>query len=229
VADYKNHSSLWLEKELARQLAPVSAPDSLWDRINQPRRARRQGIGFEWAFWPAATAMVLLAFAGVLRTRTAHPDSGRITEQESALLTSGFGRLDLRSDSFEETRAWVKSHAGLDIEIPPESADRGAVRLLGARLIRFRGLPVAAIDYVAGDQTATLLVAGRDVAWAGDARSPRHVLSPEESTGGVRIVSWNSRNQSYAIAFSSARNSHGACLLCHANTPGLIVGFPGIH
>jgi hypothetical protein len=228
VAEYRNHASLWLEKELARQLAPVAAPDSLWDRINHPPRTRRPGIGFDWAFWPAAAAMVLLAFVGVLRTRAAHHDSGRITEQEAALLTSGFGRLDLRSDSFEETRAWVKSHAGLDIEIPPEPADRDAVRLLGARLLRFRGLPLAAIDYLAGDQTATLLVAGPDAAWTADARSSRHVLSPGEFTNAVRIVSWNSRNQSYVIAFSGARNSHGACLLCHANTPGLIVGSPGI-
>lgn len=230
MADYRNQCPPWLEQELARQLAPVAAPDALWDRIHRPRR-KRPGIALDWVFWPAAAAMILLAFTGILRVRGMHRDAVGITEHEAALLTSGFGQLDLRSDDFEETRAWVKSQANIDIDIPAgqPAADRGAVRLLGARLVRLRGLPVAAIDYRVGDMVATLLVSGRSAGQSGEASASKHFFSRIESPAGVRIVSWNMRNQTYAIAFSGAGSSGGACLLCHANTPGLLVGLPGIN
>ncbi len=227
MADYKNPSASWLKNELARQLAPVAAPDLLWDRINQPLK-RRPGMPLDWCFWPAAAAMVLLAFVGIWRTHGAFRDGGRITDQEVVLLTNSLGRLDLRSDDFEETRGWVKTQANIDIDIPSGQpvADRGAVRLLGARLIRLRGLPVAAIDYRVGDRVATLFVSGRSAALSGDAPSSKHLFSRIESAGGVRIVSWNMRNQTYAIAFSGAQNSTGDCLLCHAYSQSLIIGLP---
>jgi hypothetical protein len=221
VADsYKDHTLPWLEKELTRQLAPLPAPDSLWRRINQPVPDQRPATAPDWVFWPVAAAMVLLALAGLLRARGPHRDTGRITEQEMAVMAYSRGPLDLRSDDFEATRAWVKSQVDIDVEIPAgqPAAERGAVRLLGARLIRLRGLPVAAIDYQVGDRVATLIVSGRSAGLSQDAPASRHVFSRIEPAEGMRIVSWNMRNQTYAIAYSGAPNSHAACLLCHANS-----------
>ena len=96
-------ADLWLEKELARQLAPVTAPESLWDRINgQQRRPPRRAL-VDRAFWPVAVAMLVLAFAGVLRTLTADRDPDTFTEQELALLGAS-GGFDFRSDNFEATQ-----------------------------------------------------------------------------------------------------------------------------
>jgi len=53
----------WLEMELARQLSPVAAPESLWDRIQErpvPRRA------VEFRLWPVAAALLLMATGGVI-------------------------------------------------------------------------------------------------------------------------------------------------------------------
>src|SRR5439155_9885859 len=58
----------WLEMELARQLSPVAAPESLWDRIHvdhvQP--VPRRADGFRWELWPVAAALLLLASGGVI-------------------------------------------------------------------------------------------------------------------------------------------------------------------
>jgi hypothetical protein len=203
-------ADLWLERELARQLAPVVAPESLWDRINEQQRRPRRYISFGQAFWPVAVVMVLLALAGILRTVSVDRDPGD--------LAAHFGGVDFRSDNFEDIRAWAKAEANIDIELPSGqlATDRADVRLLGARLIRLRGLPVAAIDYRVGDEAATLFVSGKRGGLSGTTEAAGHLFS----RSNARTVSWNMRNQTYTIAFSGAKNPHGACLLCHTNTPG---------
>jgi hypothetical protein len=213
-------ADLWLEKELARQLAPVTAPESLWDRINQqPRRPPRR-IALDRAFWPVAVVMLLLAVAGVVRTVGIDRDPDTLTDRELALVGES-GTFDFRSDSFEATRKWVKAEANIDIDLPAGQrvADHGFVRLLGVRMTKLRGLPVAAIDYRVGDEVATLFVSGKRAGPAGNGSPSRHMFSPTKSAGDTRLYSWDMHDQTYAIAFSGAENSHVACLLCHSSTP----------
>ena len=54
----------------------------------------------------------------------------------------GASSLDFRSDDPAEIRSWVKARVNVDIDLPAGSS---RVRLLGARLIRFNGAPVAAV------------------------------------------------------------------------------------
>lgn len=218
-------ADLWLERELARQLAPVAAPEPLWDRINRQQRKPAGRLALERTFWPVAIAMALLAFAGVLHTLSVSREPDQLPEQELALFARPFGDFDFHSNSFEETRAWVKARADIDIEVPPgrPAAERAAVRLLGTRIIRLDGLPVAAIDYRVGDQMATLFVSGKRAGLTVNAKASKHLFSQG------RLVSWNMRSQTYTIAVSKSGalsgvgNSRGACLLCHANLPGVIL------
>jgi hypothetical protein len=209
----------WLEKELSRQLAPVAAPDSLWDRIQTQPRTPRRRISLHWALLPVAAALVLLALSGVLRSPRLHRNSE--DPAELAAFAGATGNFDFRSADLQETRAWVKTEANIDIDMPVArpANDRGVVRVLGARLIRLHGSQVAAIDYRAGDETATLFVSGKRAGLAGNTRDSRHLFSQVESAGEARLLSWNMRDQTYTIAFSGARSAHAACLLCHATTP----------
>jgi len=214
-------TDLWLEKELARQLAPVAAPASLWERINQEKAGQRRRVPLERIFWPVLAAIVLLALAGVLRTLGGDRDPEKLAEQELAAAGASRG-FDFRPENFEDARRWVKSQADIDIDVPSRqpAADRGTVRLTGARLIRLRGLPVAAIDFRVGDEAATLFVSGKRAGLIGNTEASRHLLSRTKSAGEARFVSWNMRNETYTIAIPGANNLHGACLLCHATTPG---------
>lgn len=210
---------LWLERELARQLAPVAAPQSLWERINRQQRKQTRRISLERIFWPLAVAMVLLTFAGVLRMLSLNREPDPLPEQELALIARTSGDFDFHSNSFADTRAWVKAQAGIDIDVPPgqPAAEGGAVRLLGTRIIRLHGLPIAAVDYRVGDQLATLFVSGKRAGLTGSTKASKHLLSKN------RLVSWNMRSQTYTIAFSGTENSRAACLLCHANSPGVLL------
>jgi hypothetical protein len=200
-----NESAPWLERELARQLAPVAAPASLWKRIEEPRERSRPRASLRWIAWPAAAIVTLIACAGLLRTIDRSRDS------------------EFRSSDFGAIRSWVKARADIDIDLPEGSAVENAlVRLSGVRLIRVKGLRVAALDYRVGDNAVTLFVSGKPPAPVVNTVASRHLFSDVSSRENTRLVSWNMRNQNYTIAFSGPGDAHSACLLCHANVPGMI-------
>jgi hypothetical protein len=193
--------------ELSRQLGPVAAPESLWDRIEQPQIPRREKPA-SWALWPIAAALLLMASGGaawrIAIARDAGAGLARLAEDE---LRSG--SLDFRSDDAAEIRSWVKAKTNIDIELP---AGRSPVRLLGACVIRLKGIPVAAVAYRVGDDAAALLVMEK-----GSAAAPRHLFSHPESAGSARLISWSMRRQEYMIAVAGTKDPHGACLVCHVN------------
>jgi hypothetical protein len=60
-----------IERALRRDLAPVSAPEGLWHAIHRkPLAAEPERGRLDWAFWPAAAVMLMLALAGMLRSYT---------------------------------------------------------------------------------------------------------------------------------------------------------------
>lgn len=210
----------WLEKELARQLKPVAAPEGLWEKISarEGRSAARvrRGVPFEWIFWPVAAVMVLAAVAGVTRNRDRGSSEDRFTENEVTQLSSHRG-VDFRPENFEDARVWVKQHAAIDIEVPAghPPVDDGSVQLVGVRMMDMRGLPIAAIEYKVGSETATLFVSGKRPGLTGDDMGPSLHLHSRRG-----LTYWNMRNETYTIAFTSTANPHGACILCHTTTPG---------
>jgi anti-sigma factor RsiW len=206
----------WLEMELARQLAPVAAPDALWDRIHEQRLPQREKPG-AWAWWSIAAALLLVASGAAAwrigMARNPGSEMAKLAEHELHALANSAASFDLRSDDPKEIRSWVKEKANIDIELPAEPS---AVQLLGARLLHLNGAPVAAIAYRVGDDDAALLVTGK-----GSAATTRHVFARVESSGSARLFSWSMRRQEYSIAFAATKDPQGACLLCHANARGL--------
>ena len=191
-----------LQIELARHLEPVSAPEELWDRIqDQPRRS-------SFRFWPVAAALLLtVAGAAAWRISLAR-DPVSAMEKLAERELSAPQEFDLRSSDPLEIRAWVKAKANIDLDLPGS----GAVRLLGARLILLDGAPVAAVGYKVGDSPATLLVCRKRSPSTGN----RHVFSRADAS----LFTWSMREQVYTIASSSTK----ACLLCHADpAPGGIL------
>jgi hypothetical protein len=204
----------WLARELSRQLAPVTAPDGLWAGIQEARSAPLRSFSFRWTVWPAFAALTLVSCVGLLRQLTG---MNRLTQSELAEISAGSKDPDFRSNDFRAIRAWVSAQTNIDIDLPPGQSMGAArpVRLIGARLIRFRGSRVAAIDYRVGDRVATLLVSGKRPHLSWGAESSAHLFSQIGTQGGGRALSWDMGNEVYTIAFTGAREFHGACLLCH--------------
>ncbi len=215
----------WLEKELARQLAPVAAPASLWDRISGGAERRRR-VPLAWISWPVAAVLLLAGVVGVVRARLAASGEDRFTQREVALMAKHAG-FDFRADSFEDAREFVKTRANIDIDLPKRhaTANSGPAHVLGVRMVELDGVPIAAIDYMVKGEKATLYVSGKRAGLKGDDMGPSLHLHSRQG-----LTYWNMRNETYTIAFESAKDPHGACMLCHATAPaeGEPAALPGL-
>jgi hypothetical protein len=189
----------WLQPDLERHLAPVSAPDELWNRIQRPRptpQPRRPVLVF------AAAALAIAAVWAALPKQV-------VSDQAEAIqaLNREPENLDLRADTVTEIRAWVKSKTGLDLPLP--SATSQAVQLTGVCGVKNR----TAIAYRVRGHNAALLVSKVSPAFAVDGK---HRFLKCESVGGSRVSSWTMRGQLYTLAYASTTDPRDECLLCHA-------------
>jgi hypothetical protein len=216
----------WLETELSRQLCPVSAPDALWQRIHEQRRPLRVRQS-PWMTWSIATACLLILFAGLVWRFGVHrnpsADLETLAAREMHELANGSGQMDIRSGDPTEIRNWVKANSDIDLQLPRNSAFwKDAVRLVGARILRSAGSSVVVVGYRAGKDFAVMLVEDRRARLARSA-SPGHTSLRANSTGAAHLYSWSLGADDYAIAFSGTKDSERACLLCHANSPAMLV------
>jgi len=191
------------EPELSRHLAPVKAPEQLWDRVQRgqlsARKSRAGAVTWQWAAAAAATAAVVLGITFWLNRS--------VTTEELAVqaLSRTADQVEFRSDDLVELRTWVKAGTGLELPFPGRTAP--AVRLIGASLTR-SGTPAAEIAYKVGDMEARLVVAKAPPDGDG-----RHTFKKSGSYHGANFQSWTMRGQMYTIAAADARVG---CLLCHS-------------
>jgi hypothetical protein len=116
-------------------------------------------------------------------------------------LTGSRPPVDLRGLSEQELRSANAQITG------------DGLSLIGARTIRWKGQPVAAITYKVGGQVASMLITGNRTATHVKHDSPR-----VESTADTRFVSWSSGRTSYMVALAGPQTSlQAACVLCHAD------------
>ena len=168
-----------LETILSEELRPVAAPPGLVDRLNtpavEPRIAERRMYAWPLAI-SAAAAVLVVAAAWGLRARN-----------------------EIRSADPAEMRAWVQSHAGLDVPFSPHTP----VRLERARLVQGR----AEISYRVEDFSVKLLVARGT---AGQV-SGQPVYDP-----GASSTTWALGGQIFSLECPSPKALQAACRLCHA-------------
>ena len=193
----------WLELELAHRLAPVAAPDVLWDRIenarNRPAAPARSFDRPRFALpsaWPVAAlaSLALIACALFLAdTRTPALDLRQLAAGHPA------APVDLHSADPSEIRTWLQRRVGVDVPLHTAAG----IRLVGAGVVRQGLRPVAAVAYRVGDDAGTLLVARAD---------PACPLPPH----GAHAAAWQSHDQVYALICSSTGRAEAACQLCHS-------------
>lgn len=190
----------WLEAQLSRQLCPVSAPDALWDRIHEQRRPLRVRPQ-RHLMWSAALALLIIATGMFWRLGV----TGDPTEQ-------------ITSSDAQQIRTWIKAKSNIDIPLP----DRPTFgRILGARIVRLQQYSVAVVNYKVGSQSATMMVTNRPV--TNESQNPGHTSPRVTQTANATLYSWSLGPDNYTIAFTGAKESAAACLLCHVNTPALMV------
>jgi hypothetical protein len=187
----------WLELELSDHLAPVSAPEALWDRIQSGAKLDRPGGLSHFTHWAIAAILTLTAAAGALWL-AAHRQPALNLQQLAIEQLRNPEPLAMHSTDPRAISAWMRQ-AGIDVTLPAPSSD--TVHLVGARVFQKRGARIGAVAYRVGSDTATLLIAS-----AGIAPGPAHGQ-----------LACKTRGQSYTVACSNPDHPEAACLLCHTN------------
>ncbi len=180
----------WLELELADRLAPVSAPEALWVRVQRPRVAAQSSAR------PFPRRVLIgvgaLAAAAIVALALAVPSPG-MSEMAAAELAAN-RPADFRSSDPNAIAHWLRANAGVNVSIPPATK----VELTGARV---KG-GVGEVLYRVEGRDAVLLVARSN--------------APREATQHGRST-WQAHGQIYALAFADTAQSRLACQLCHAD------------
>jgi len=197
-----------IELELSRHLKPSAAPDELWSRVQTASSSNhaKERIGMQkprWLLWPVAAAVaavIALCYFSVDPDFT--PDLAKAARQE---LASGSEKVDFRSSDPVEIRAWIESHAGLDIPL----ASAHSVEFIGVTLLK-NSPCVVCVSYRIGKEKGELLVA------RGGFGVPKHPSTKATFLRGTTTISWAAAGQAYAIA-TRQEGQNSACLLCHAD------------
>lgn len=207
--------SHWIDLQLSHHMAPVAAPDALWNKVSQadlvkkvPRRETPARLSSSPAFaLPlVATVILTLALSAMWLLARTHPRWVDLQHLAAAQLYNS-DPLQLESANADEIAVWMRREAGIALRLPGGNPAGGNpaggnpdVRLLGARVIRFGGSRIGAISYRVREHRATLLVA-------------------RASGGGISAgpgpLACRGRDQVLAVACSNPSHPELACLLCH--------------
>ena len=172
----------WLERELARGLAPVAAPEILKIRLGFAPARRWE---FPRVALAVAAAVVMIIGGGYAASRTAALDSRELAARELC----GAETVEFASTDPVAIAAWLHKelhkelHREGGVEIPLRPVE--GVHLTGARLIRRHGVRVAAVSLQVRAGNATVLVAraGSAVGGTPGFEMPGHALAATTEAG----------------------------------------------
>ena len=203
-------ASDWIDLQLSHHMAPVTAPDALWNKVSQAdgfqaKVPQRETPAF--ALPLAATVILTLALSAMWLLARTHP---RWTDLQHLAAEQLYNSdpMQLESANADEIAVWMRREAGIALRLPGGNPAGGNpaggtpdVRLLGARVIRFGGSRIGAVSYRVGEHRATLLVAR---AGGGGGIS-----------AGSGPLACKGRDQVLAVACTNPSQPELACLLCH--------------
>jgi anti-sigma factor RsiW len=134
---------------------------------------------------------------------------------------SGQLPLEFRSDSPQAVTGWLADKVAFPFQLPDSQAQSSGppgYRLLGARVVDYRGSEAGLVTYEAPqNDTISLLVASSKyavVAGGVEVRSGSLVFH-HRMDAGFQIITWSNHGLSYALVSRAAGSARGSCLVCH--------------
>jgi hypothetical protein len=150
--------------------------------------------------------------------------------------------LQIRSDSPQVVTGWLAGKVAFPFRLPDsqaQSTGKPAYRLLGARVVDYRGSRAGLVTYEAPqndtknetrNNTISLLVASSDyavVAGGVEIRSGDLVFH-HRTDSGFQIITWSNHGMAYALVSRAAGSARGSCLVCHQSMADRDTFRPGL-
>jgi anti-sigma factor RsiW len=128
---------------------------------------------------------------------------------------------EIRSDSPTLVSAWFAGRVPFDFRLPASRDSNPVYRLVGARMVSYKGHDAALVMYETQREKISLLVASTrsaEIAGGDEVRSGTllfHYSSQEE----FKVITWSNHGLAYALVSSLSASARESCLVCHQNMP----------
>jgi anti-sigma factor RsiW len=181
--------------------------------------------GFRIRSWGALAAMALLIAVGSLslpglvqRSRAASYVEGAVVAHRGLL--DGSLPLEVQTESPKALTAWFTGKVPFLFRLPDSVKPPGeeqAYRLVGGRLVSYKGEHAALVAYQVKQQRVSLLVASsRSAAAAGGEEVPfGGIVFHYNKRATLNIIVWSNRGLTYALVSSLPGYGRQSCLVCH--------------
>jgi anti-sigma factor RsiW len=128
--------------------------------------------------------------------------------------------LDVQSNSPKEITAWFSDKVPFQFRLPNAGIagdDTAKYKLVGGRLVSFRGEHAALIAFRMSDEHISLLIASDRLAKAvgGTVSESNGLVFHSKQMKNHNVVTWDNRGLTYALIFSAAPSGRRACSACH--------------
>jgi mycothiol system anti-sigma-R factor len=177
--------------------------------------------------WRALAAIALVFVLGMIFVPPIVSNARAATYIDTALTThrsylDGNLPLEIESDSPEAVTAWFAGKVPFDFRLPASQSipnDESAYRLVGARLVNYKGSYAALVTYVMKNEHISLLVASNKSATASGGEEIRSgaLTFHYQTKAGFNVITWGTHGLTYAQVSSLHTSAHQSCLVCHQN------------
>jgi anti-sigma factor (TIGR02949 family) len=208
-------------------LPRTPAPDGLRTRVDSLFPAAPRGR----RLWPAGAlaAGLALALAAGYLYRHEPPPGGAATASDLVAFaadthlryTRGQLPLEIGSDRPEAVSGWFAGRVPFSLTLPDYPVGPGEsklYRLLGGRLVSFRGDYAAYLAYRMEERPISLLVTSSQVRpEGGEVVRFASLVFHQESMQGLKIITWTDKGLTYALASDLSVGGERSCMVCHGS------------
>jgi anti-sigma factor (TIGR02949 family) len=203
------------------------APETLRTRVHSlfPPGARRRRP------WPAALAagLALALAAGYAFSRRERPrvepgpasDLVAFAADTHLRFTRGQLPLEVGTERPDVVSSWFAGRVPFNLELPDYPVGPGEskpYRLLGGRLVSFRGDYAAYLAYRMEERPISLLVtSGQVQPEGGEVVRFASLVFHQESVQGLKIITWSDNGLTYALASDLSVGGERSCMVCHGS------------
>jgi anti-sigma factor (TIGR02949 family) len=208
------------------QYVGIFAPKRLRKRVHILSRPFR-GDAHPAFYWKLSTAAVLLLVLALIvippfvqRARaTAFIDTAVATHRS---YLDGNLPLEIQTPSPTMVTEWFAGKVGFHFQLPASQQVPGAeqpYRLMGARLVNYKGTYAALTSYEMQGKKISLLAASSKFAAAAGGEEVRSgdLTFHYYGVDGFKVITWSNHGLTYALVSSLSGSARQSCLVCHQN------------
>jgi anti-sigma factor (TIGR02949 family) len=205
----------------------VHAPERLRRRILRILASPLRGFAQPTFRWKQLAAVALATLLAVLFIPSIVQRLRANAFVEAAAAThrsylEGSLPMEIHSSSPAAVTSWFAGKVPFHFQLPESQqtvSGQQIYRLVGSRLVNFKGSYAALTTYEMREQKISLLVISDKSARAegGEEIQSGRLMFHDHTVAGFKVITWSNHGLTYALVSSLPGSARQSCLVCHQN------------